>query len=86
MFAMTQIIQTEDYPFVEKVLTDNDGQIRQVVLQIDDYLRLIEALEDEGLYRAMQRGKDERPLSLEEARRALADDESRVLTSLYQGP
>ena len=86
MFAMTQIIQTEDYPFVEKVLTDNDGQIRQVVLQIDDYLSLIKALEDEGLYRAMQRGKDERPLSLEEARRALADDESRVLTSLYQGP
>jgi hypothetical protein len=61
------VMKADNYPFVKEFLTDNQGQIQKVVLQLDDYQRLIEALEDEGLYRAMQAVKDEQPLSLEEA-------------------
>ncbi|NEO65272.1 MAG: hypothetical protein F6J98_34720, partial [Moorea sp. SIO4G2] len=39
----------------------------KVVINFQDYERLIETLEDEGLYRAMMEVKDETPLSLEEA-------------------
>ncbi|MEL7070712.1 MAG: hypothetical protein AAGN15_18915 [Cyanobacteria bacterium J06581_3] len=73
---MTQTIPAEDYPFVEEFLTDNSGQIQRVVLQIDDYRRLIAAIEDEGLYKAMQLGREEKRLDLSAALQALADDES----------
>ncbi|MGI8935632.1 hypothetical protein [Leptolyngbya sp. BC1307] len=36
-------------------------------MQLKDYQRLIEALEDEGLHRAMQAVRGEIPLSLEAA-------------------
>lgn len=71
---MTQI-PANDYPFVEEFLTDNSGQIRKVVLQVDDYRRLLEALEDEWLYRAMQDVKHEVPLSLSAALQELDSDE-----------
>ncbi|MBW4514827.1 MAG: hypothetical protein KME11_06335 [Timaviella obliquedivisa GSE-PSE-MK23-08B] len=51
---MTQI-PANAYPFVEEFLTDNSGQVCKVVLQVDDYRRLLEALEDEWLYRAITR-------------------------------
>jgi len=55
------------YPFAKEFITDAEGHIRQVVLDFDDYQKLLEALEDEGLYRAMQEVRDEQPLSLAEA-------------------
>jgi hypothetical protein len=70
---MTQI-QANDYPFVQEFLTDDSGQVRKVVLQVEDYQRLLEALEDEGLYRAMQEVKDETPLSLSAALQELDGD------------
>jgi RelB Antitoxin alpha helical domain len=54
----------EDYPFVEKFLTDKSGQVRKVVLQLEDYLRLLEAFGSEGLYQAMKKVKHETPLGL----------------------
>jgi hypothetical protein len=71
---MTQI-QASDYPFVKEFVTDEKGQIHKVVLQIEDYQRLLEALEDEGLYRLMQDVKHEVPLSLNAALQELGADE-----------
>lgn len=66
-------IQRKDYPFVEEFLTDSSGKIRKVVLQLKDYHRLLESIEDQGLYNAMQVVRGEQPLSAEEALKALDD-------------
>ena len=71
-----QSIKAENYPYVEELLTDNTGQVLKVVLQLKDYQRLIEALEDEGLYRAMAAVRGETPLGLEAALELLDADES----------
>ncbi len=64
--------QAKDYPFAQEFITDAEGHIRKVVIDVADYQRLIEALEDEGLYRAMAEVRDETPLSLEEALKEMA--------------
>lgn len=61
----------EELPFVQELVKDNDGNVRQVVLRLEDYQRLIEAMEDEGLFFAMQEVKGEKPLSHEEALKEL---------------
>ena len=76
ILLMVHPIQSEDYPFVEELVTDNNGQVCKVVLQLADYRRLIEALEDDGLYRAMQAVRNEVPLSGEAALQILDSDES----------
>ena len=53
------------------MITDTQGQILKVVINFQDYERIIEIIEDEGLYRAMMEVKDETPLSFEEALAAL---------------
>ena len=60
-------MKAEEYPFVQELITDKKGQVLKVVLEFGDYQRLIEAIEDEGLYRAMQAVKGEMPLRLKEA-------------------
>lgn len=65
-------IQAKDYPFAQEFITDTEGQIRKVVIDIADYQKLLEMLEDEGLYRAMLEARQETPLSLEDARREMA--------------
>ncbi|NEO09839.1 MAG: hypothetical protein F6K51_31430 [Moorea sp. SIO3I8] len=55
------------YPLAQELIADNQGNIQKVVINFQDYKRLIESFEDEGLYRAMMEVKDETPLSLEEA-------------------
>ena len=57
----------KDYPFAQKLITDNQGHIQQVILNFDDYQQMMEAYEDTGLYRAMMEVKDEKPLTIEEA-------------------
>lgn len=64
-------MKVNEYPFVQEFVTDSSGQIRKVILQVEDYQRLLEALEDEGLYRAMQEAAAEQPLSLEAASTAI---------------
>ncbi|MBF2087733.1 MAG: hypothetical protein IGR80_11915 [Synechococcales cyanobacterium K44_A2020_017] len=61
----------EQYPFAQEFITDAQGQVQKVILNIADYLKLLEALEDEGLYLAMQDVRHEIPLSLDDARQAL---------------
>ncbi len=60
-------MKAEEYPFVQELITNKNGQVLKVVLEFGDYQRLIEAIEDEGLYRAMQAVKGEMPLRLKEA-------------------
>jgi len=57
----------KDYPFAQDLITDNQGQIQQVIINFEDYQQMIETYEDTGLYRAMIEVKNETPLSLEEA-------------------
>jgi RelB Antitoxin alpha helical domain len=57
----------EGLPFVQELVKDDRGIVRQVVLQLEDYQRLMEAMEDEGLWLAMQEVQGEVPLSLEAA-------------------
>jgi hypothetical protein len=57
----------KDYPFAQRLITDSQGHIVKEIINYQDYERIIEAIEDEGLYRAMRDVKEETPLSLEEA-------------------
>ena len=56
-----------DYPFAQELITDSQGHILKVVINFEDYERIIIAIEDEGLYRAMMEVSGETPLSLESA-------------------
>ncbi len=60
-------MNAQDYPFAQELITDTQGHILKVVINFQDYERIIEAIEDEGLYRAMMEVKDETPLSFEQA-------------------
>ena len=41
-----------NYPFAQELITDTQRNIRQVVLNFEDYQQFLEILEDETLYRA----------------------------------
>lgn len=60
-------MKAEDYPFVKELIVDTEGTIQKVVINFSDYQHLLEAIEDEGLIRAMNEVKGETPLSLDEA-------------------
>ncbi|MCE2696654.1 MAG: hypothetical protein PX483_12470 [Nostocales cyanobacterium LE14-WE4] len=60
-------MQANQYPFAEELITDIEGNIRKVVIDFQDYLRLIEAIEDEGLILAMKEVENEKPLNIDEA-------------------
>lgn len=58
---------TEQYPFAKEFITNASGELRKIILDFTDYQRLLEAIEDEGLYRAMMEVKDEPALDLDAA-------------------
>ena len=60
-------MEAEQYPFAQELITDVSGQIRKVILAFSDYKRLLEVIEEEGLYRAMMEVKNETSLDLEAA-------------------
>lgn len=60
-------MQANQYPFAQELITDIEGNIRKVVMDFQDYLRLLEAIEDEGLILAMKEVENETPLHLNEA-------------------
>lgn len=60
-------MKAEDYPFVKELIVDTEGTIQKVVIDFSDYQHLLEAIEDEGLIRAMNEVKGETPLNLDEA-------------------
>jgi RelB Antitoxin alpha helical domain len=57
----------ENYPFVKEFIVDSSGQVDKVIINLSDYQKLVELLEDEGIYRAILEVKDEIPMSLSEA-------------------
>jgi hypothetical protein len=61
------MMTAKNYPFAQEFITDTQGHILKVVINFQDYERIIGAMEDEGLYRAMMEVKEETPLSLKEA-------------------
>jgi len=67
-------MKAEDYPFVKELITDTEGTVRKVVIDFSDYQRLLEAMEDVGLVRAMIEVKEEIPLKLEQAIAELEKD------------
>jgi RelB Antitoxin alpha helical domain len=60
-------MKIKNYPFAKNLITDQEGNICQVILDLQDYEHILEILEDEGLYQAMLTTKEETPLSLETA-------------------
>lgn len=64
-------LKSEEYPFAQELITDTKGRVFKVVIDVGDYRRILEALEDEGLHRAMLEVQDEVPLTREEALREL---------------
>ena len=56
-----------EFPFATELVTNRRGQIAKVVLSLQGYRALLEAVEDAGLYRAMKRVAKEKPLSREAA-------------------
>ncbi|NET02603.1 MAG: hypothetical protein F6K61_19060 [Sphaerospermopsis sp. SIO1G1] len=60
-------MQTNKYPFAEELITDVQGNIKKVVMDFQEYLRLLEALEDEGLILAMKEVENETPLNFNQA-------------------
>ncbi|MCW9682599.1 hypothetical protein FJR41_017655 [Dolichospermum planctonicum UHCC 0167] len=67
-------MQTNQYPFAQELITDIEGNIRKVVIDFHDYLRLLEAIEDEGLILAMKEVENETPLHLNEALAELEEE------------
>ncbi|MGA9383367.1 MAG: hypothetical protein WBV73_31775 [Phormidium sp.] len=60
-------MKAEDYPFVKELIVDTEGTIQKVAIDFSDYQHLLEAIEDEGLIRAMNEVRGETPLNLDEA-------------------
>ncbi|MFH7024729.1 MAG: hypothetical protein ACHBN1_04835 [Heteroscytonema crispum UTEX LB 1556] len=60
-------MKAEECPFVQELITDKKGQVIKVVLEFEEYQRLLAAIEDEGLTRAMQAAKGEIPLNFQQA-------------------
>jgi RelB Antitoxin alpha helical domain len=60
-------MKPESYPFVKSLITDPKGNVHQVVLDLVEYKRLLETIEDEGLIQAMKEAEGESSLTLQEA-------------------
>ncbi len=56
-----------EYPFAEELITDVRGHVSKIVLAIPAYRKLLDAIEDAGLYRAMQKTRKEKDLTKDEA-------------------
>lgn len=61
------------YPFAREFITDTEGNIIKVILNFEDYQNLINDWEDQGLYQAMLKTRNEQPLSLELALKELEE-------------
>lgn len=60
-------METNQYPFAQELITDTKGNVRKVIIDFQDYLRLLEAIEDEGLILAIKEVQKETALNINEA-------------------
>ncbi|QIR36970.1 hypothetical protein HCG51_09630 [Tolypothrix sp. PCC 7910] len=58
---------TIKYPFAQELITDTQGNIRKVIIDFQDYLPLLEAIEYEGLILAIKEVQQEKTLNINEA-------------------
>lgn len=56
-------MKNTNYPFAQELITDNQGTIRQMVLNFEEYQQLLENLEDEALDQAMKTTPREIPMN-----------------------
>ncbi|MBE9242502.1 hypothetical protein [Synechocystis salina] len=56
-----------NYPFAQELIKDPQGNIQKVVIDFDDYQKMLENFEDNQLLAFMHKVKDETPLSHSEA-------------------
>ena len=56
-----------EFLFATELVTNRRGQVAKVVLSLQNYRALLDAVEDAGLFRAMKRVAKEKPLSREAA-------------------
>ena len=66
---MNRVVESHrlEFPFATELVTNRRGQVAKVVLSLQNYRALLEAVEDAGLLRAMKRVAREKPLSRETA-------------------
>ena len=57
----------DKFPFTKALITNRSGRVTQVVMDLNLYRALVEAVEDAGLYEAMKQTAGEHPLSHQEA-------------------
>jgi hypothetical protein len=62
-----RLVKAPEHFISQELITDIQGNIKKVVMDFQDYLRLLEAIEDEGLILAMKEVENETPLHLNEA-------------------
>jgi len=67
-------MNSNNYPFAQELITDPQGNIRKVVLKVEDYQHLLELLEDEALYQAMKTTANEIPMNRNEALKLLGEE------------
>ena len=67
-------MNNSNYPYAQELITDTQGNIRQVILDFEDYQYLLENLEDEALYQAMKTTVNETPMSRESALKVLEEE------------
>jgi hypothetical protein len=60
-------LKSSQYPFAQELITDTQGNIRKVIIDFQDYLHLLEVIEDEGLILAIKEVEQETPLNINEA-------------------
>jgi hypothetical protein len=60
-------MEAEQYPFVQELITDKKGKITKVVLDYEDYQRLLDAIEDKGLFFTMQSAQAAKLIRLNQA-------------------
>ncbi len=65
-----------NYPFAQELITDSQGNIRQVILNFEDYQQLLEILEDEALYQAMKTTIGETSMNRDEALKHLKKNDN----------
>ena len=67
-------MNSTNYPFAQELITDTQGNVCKVVLTVEDYQHLLEAIEDEALYQAMKTTADEIPMNQGEALKLLEEE------------
>ena len=64
---VTELHQKIDVGVKFAIANAIESKIRKVVIDFQDYLRLLETIEDEGLVLAMKEVENEKPLNLDAA-------------------